>query len=249
MWLLLVFELISAHGGAMKFSHRYGFDPEYKNEPIVHDAPSWLKNMFFNNVLAPLLFIDGDNRYKNEERKPLGVKLLIETLCSENGHETDNHDFNSWSCWEAIEIRIKGLEWYQFYDAVETIGKLIKKNEAQYDVLWDSGSNEEYMFCSYRQKVNDLFSQHKVQWKLSEANQLETPLPRDLESRINAAESTLKSEDRFEPARVHYVKARDFALSPHKDYENSIKESISALESVGRVLYPKKKRWVMFLKK
>ncbi|WP_205455632.1 hypothetical protein, partial [Vibrio sp. LB10LO1] len=49
----------------MKFSHRFGFDPEYKNEPISQDAPNWLKNMFFLKVLEPLLYVDGDSRVSN----------------------------------------------------------------------------------------------------------------------------------------------------------------------------------------
>ncbi len=67
----------------MKFSHRFGFDPEYKNEPISRDAPKWLKNMFFLKVLEPLLYVDGDSRVSNNEQKPLGVKSLIERLCAE----------------------------------------------------------------------------------------------------------------------------------------------------------------------
>ncbi|MFP9134011.1 hypothetical protein ACLKZ7_13610 [Shewanella algae] len=73
----------------MKFSHRFGFDPEYKNEPISQDAPKWLKNMFFLKVLEPLLYVDGDSRVSNDDQKPLGVKSLIERLCAENGQETD----------------------------------------------------------------------------------------------------------------------------------------------------------------
>ena len=69
----------------MKFSHRFGFDPKYKNEPISEDAPEWLKNLFFLNVLEPLLYIDRDSRQKNVKSKPLGVKDLIGRLCTENG--------------------------------------------------------------------------------------------------------------------------------------------------------------------
>ena len=93
------------------------------------------------------------------------------------------------------------------------------------------------MFPSYRQKVNDLFSQHKIQWKLNDAGKLETSLPKDLETRVSAIDSTL--QDKFEPARVHYSKARSYILSPSKDPENSIKESVSAVESVCKTIYPK----------
>jgi hypothetical protein len=221
----------------MKFSHRFGFDPDYKNEPIRHDAPKWLKSMFFLKILEPLLYVDGDSRVKNEDKKPLGVKSLIERLCAKNGQETDHEDFDSWTCWDALKFRVQALEWYQFYDAVEIIGEMIKTNEYQYSDIWDYNDYEAFMFMSYRQKVNDLFSQHKVQWKLSESGRLESSLPRDLEVRVQQTDNQLK--DHFKPARKHYAKARAYILSPSTDPENSIKESVSAVESVCKAIYPK----------
>ena len=221
----------------MKFSHRFGFDPEYKNEPISEEAPNWLKSLFFINVLEPLLYIDGDSRQKNEESKPLGVKDLIERLCVENGHETDSEDFDSWTCLDALKCRLMNLEWYQFYDFVEITAIKIKEQEIEYSSAWENSRFESFMFPSYRQKVNDLFSQHKIQWKLNDAGKLETSLPKDLETRVSAIDSTL--QDKFEPARVHYSKARSYILSPSKDPENSIKESVSAVESVCKTIYPK----------
>lgn len=43
--------------------------------------------------------------------------------------------------------------------------------------------------------------------------------------------------DRFKPARTHYAKARAYTLGTHHDTDNSIKESISAIESVSRTIY------------
>jgi hypothetical protein len=220
----------------MKFSHRFGFDPEYKNEPISNDAPKWLKSLFFLNVLEPLLYIDGDSRQQNTESKPIGIKDLIERLCAENCQEADSEDYDSWSCWDALKCRITGLEWYQFYDFVEIVAMKVKEKEIDYNAAFDSSRFESFLFPSYRQKVNELFSQHKIQWKLNEAGKLETSLPKDLETRVSAIDSAL--QDKFEPARVHYSKARSFILSPSKDPENSIKESVSAVESVCKTIYP-----------
>ncbi|MEE3660828.1 hypothetical protein V2I52_02630 [Brenneria sp. g21c3] len=220
----------------MKFSYRHGFDPDYKNEPIREDAPSWLKSMFFVSILDKLIYVDGDSRVQNIENRPLGIKALIERLCAENGQETDNEDYDSFYCYESLKFRIQNLTWYQFYDAVELIGHLLKENDSKKTFSWGQKTYEEFSFSSYRQKVNDLFSTHKIEWKLNESAALETPLPTDLELRINQADASL--QDRFEPARRHYAKARYFALGSHKDPENSIKESISAVESVCRTFYP-----------
>jgi hypothetical protein len=228
---------ISRHRRVMKFSHRFGYDPEYKNEPISQEAPEWLKNLFFLNILEPLLYIDADSRQQNTESKPLGVKDLIERLCAETQTEMDQEDYDSWYCWDSLKARIKALEWYQFYDFVELVAKKIKIYEIECNKAWDSSAFEAFMYSSLKQKVNELFSTHKVQWKLNDAGHLETVLPKDLENRITLTEDGLK--DKFEPARVHYAKARNFILSPVKDSENSIKESVSAVESVCKSLYPK----------
>lgn len=45
--------------------------------------------------------------------------------------------------------------------------------------------------------------------------------------------------DRFEAARIHLAKARRFLSERPLDPENAIKEVTSALESVGRTIYPK----------
>ncbi|WP_431295567.1 AbiJ-NTD4 domain-containing protein [Rahnella sp. PAMC 25559] len=220
----------------MKFSYRHGFDPDYKNEPIREDAPPWLKSLFFATILDGLIYIDGDSRFPNNENKPLGIKALIERLCAENGQETDDEDHDSFYCYDSLKVRIQNLAWYQFYDVVELIGYLLKENDLKKTISWGQKTYEEFSFSSYRQKVNDLFSTHKIEWKLSESSSLETPIPTDLELKLNQADASL--QDRFEPARKHYAKARYFALGSHKDPENSIKESISAVESVCRTYYP-----------
>jgi hypothetical protein len=219
-----------------KFSHRHGFDPNYTNEPIREDAPEWLKRAFLTNILSPLLYVDGDSRVRNEERRPLGAKSLSARLAAETGIENTDEDLDSWYCSEALESRVLKLEWYQFYDFLEFVSAELKEREPDYEDLFDSDEYERFRFRAYRQSVNDLFSEHKVQWRLGLNGLIEAALPKDLESRLDVADSTMA--DDFEPARRHYAKARLFVLSPTKDPENSIKEAVSAMESVCRTLYP-----------
>ena len=44
--------------------------------------------------------------------------------------------------------------------------------------------------------------------------------------------------DEFEPAREHYRKANRYIAERPLDPENSIKEVVSAIESIGRVMFP-----------
>ena len=220
----------------MKFSYRHGFDPEYNKKPIREDAPEWLRSLFFVTVLDNFLYIDGDSRITNDENKPLGIKALIERLCAENGQETDHEDFDSWYCYDALKARLQHMRWFQFYDAVEIIGDLLRKRDVERGHTWGKKALEDITFTSYRQKLNELFASRNIDWKMNSAGRLETPLPNELEQKIDETNNLL--QDQFEPARRHYVKARAFALGAHKDPENSIKESISAIESMCRTYYP-----------
>lgn len=221
----------------MQFSQRYGFDPSRKKgEIIVEDAPEWLRQDFILNVLEPLTFIDGDSRYKNSDDRPLGIKSLNQRLCILTRREMEESDWDSWTCSEGLTFTLVNAEWWQFYDCIETIGEMLIKGESQYDGLVISDAYEEYKFPAYRQAVNRLFEKQVVGWRLNAQSQLETALPKELADRIEETGKYLTDE--YQAARIHWIKAKRYILGTDKDPENSIKESISALESVCRVIHP-----------
>ncbi|UST92745.1 AbiJ-NTD4 domain-containing protein [Pseudomonas siliginis] len=220
----------------MKFSHRNGFDPNRAEGPIVEDAPSWLRDDFFINVLSKLTYVDQDSRVKNKERFPLGIKSLNERLCVEVRREMDEGDWDSWTCQEGLAFTIKKCEWYQFYDCVEVIGEELQEIEPLYEDASGDIDVPKFTFAAYRARVNELFNKHQIGWRLNVKSQLESALPKDLSDRMETVEKQL---DQYEAAREHFRKAKRYALGTHKDPENSIKESVSAFESVGRVLYEK----------
>ncbi|EKT4496917.1 AbiJ-NTD4 domain-containing protein [Pseudomonas sp. CJQ_7] len=219
----------------MKFSHRNGFDPSRQMGPIVEDAPNWLRDDFYINILSKLVFVDLDSRVKNKENLPLGIKKLNERLCIETQREMDEDDWDSWTCSDGLAYTLKHCEWYQFYDCVEVVGVELKSYESYY--LHEPGSEFlKFTFNSYRSSVNELFAKHQVGWRLNSKSELESALPKQLADRLDGVESAI---DQFDAAREHFRKAKRYVLGTHKDYENSIKESVSALESVGKVLYDK----------
>ncbi|HEK1364478.1 hypothetical protein KZ854_13520 [Pseudomonas aeruginosa] len=221
----------------MRFSHRYGYDPLRKpGEVIVEDAPEWLRRDFIVSILDPLTFIDLDSRQKNTEERPLGIKTLNQRLCIATRTEMDDQDWDSWTCQASLELTLLRATWWQFYDCVEIIGTQLHQTEKKYESdpfpdVWD-----EFRFPAYRSKVNALFEQQMVGWRLNDQSQLEMALPKDLADRIEATSKSLTDE--FQSARAHYRKAKRYILGTTKDPENSIKESISALESVCRVIHP-----------
>lgn len=220
----------------MKFSHRNGFDPDRQQGPIIEGAPNWLRDEFFISVLSKLTFVDLDSRISNKEKLPLGIKKLNERLCIETQREMDEGDWDSWTCSGGLAYTIKHCEWYQFYDCVEVVGDELKSVKPIYDGACGFVDASKFTFDTYRAKVNAIFAKHQVGWRLNSRSQLESALPKDLADRIDDVEKKL---DQFDAAREHFRKAKRYALGTHKDCENSIKESVSAFESVGKVLYDK----------
>lgn len=221
----------------MEFSRRYGFDPQRTSSPIVEDAPDWLRAEFYLTVLGPLLYTDQDSRIPNPEQRPLGVKALHQRLSIVTRTKMDEYDWDSWTCWDGLERTLAQCTWWQFYDCVEVIGEQLLRTDKQYapGLDWD-GNFDEFRFSTYQLKVNALFEKSAVAWRLNAASALETALPKDLAHRIDNVQARLA--DAYQPARAHYVKAKKYMLGVSKDPENSIKESVSALESVLRTMYP-----------
>ncbi len=223
------------------FSKRYGYNPQNPSEPILEDAPSWLRVGYINQILNPFTYIDDDSRYENKSGSPVGIKALNETICVHFRMEIDAKITDSWYCVDFLHDLIKTSEWYQFYDIVEIVGQKAKEVEAYWrDSKWAqlyAERIEKYSFQSYRRAVNELFTTDNVSWRLDDDGYLKRELPEALGHRVETIQKELTDE--FEPAREHYKKAIRYANARPIDPENSIKEIVSAVESVGRVLYPK----------
>ena len=222
-----------------RFSRRFGFDPRLPKEPIIDDAPEGLRRAYMSEILDALTYIDGDSRYKNKEQRPLGIKHLIERLCVITLQDPDSEDYDSWYCADSLKNRILSCEWYQFFDFVELIGYEIRAIENQYEseFLWEDDEYPHFRFSGYKDSLNKLFIRERVGWRLDKEGHLQRALPKSLSSRLEKTDENLRDE--FEPARQHYQKARKYALQPNPDPENSIKEMVSAIESIARTIYPR----------
>jgi len=222
------------------FSRRYGYDPKIPPQPILEDAPAWLRIAYINQILNPFTFIDDDSRYDNAANSPLGIKALNETICFRLQKEIDSNIYDSWYCQEYLHGLINDGEWYQFYDIVEIVGKQIKTTESFW-VKSNSQSDKEqikrYGFHVYRKLVNDMFAENNVGWQLDSDGLLKREVPESLSENIKATQEELKGV--FEPAYEHSRKAARYIYERPLDPENAIKEIVSALESIGRTLYPK----------
>ncbi|KAA6093631.1 MULTISPECIES: AbiJ-NTD4 domain-containing protein [Pantoea] len=216
----------------MKFSHRHGYDPEFINKTFRDDAPRWVRKQYFKNILERLVC---DAMSQASQNKPIPVYDLINEILVMVDEEPDDYYLSHTPAIEVLRNLVMNIPWFRFYDTVETVAERIIYIDEE-DNFSQSRKNESVSFSAYRQRVNELFSEYNIDWKMNESGQLELPLPPFLEEKVKSTEERLADE--FRPARAHFAKARAFALGSHRDAENSIKESISAIESICKTFYP-----------
>lgn len=214
----------------MAFSRRFGYDPKQPTSPVLEDAPEWLRVDYLNLILQRITFVDGDPRYSNEGGRPIGIKAIHSAFCALLRAETDSKYSDSWYCWDELVSHLKACAWYHFYDFVELAGRQLSKEQDQHS--FNEHWIAEYGYGRYRDAVNELFAEHKVGWRLDDSSQLVRRVPEVLAKYVERTDTAL--QDRYEPARAHYRKARRYLFEHSLDPENSIKEIVSALESVAR---------------
>jgi len=216
-----------------KFSARFGYDPKLPKETILEDAPEGLRIAYLSSILEPLVYIDV-GRIETEENRPLGITQLSKQFCAMARQEMPEfHSFSS--VWDDLKWLLKNAAWFDFYNFVEKVGHNLVKIQAQFE--YSQTWLDDFGFESYSQRVNELFAEDRIGWRLNESSELVREIPKSLSTRLSATATRL--QDDFEPAREHYLKAVRYAYSRPLDPENAIKEITSAIESVGRVFYPK----------
>jgi hypothetical protein len=215
-----------------RFSIKYSYDKKIGNVPIIEDCPEWTRISFIS-ILEPLLFIDFDDRYTNEEDTPIGIKSLIKKICRICRQEMDNEEWDSWHCQDNLFHRLKSLEWYYFYDSVELIAKELLETENNH--FFDEKWIQKFGFKNFVNKINLLFKEDNIIWNLNNKGELTREIPTILSKTVEDTENELK--DNFEPARKHYKKALQYIYTYPIDPENGIKEIISAIESIGKSVF------------
>lgn len=211
-----------------KFSSRHGYDPRDSGPERLEDAPEWMRIQYTNGILDKLTYIDGDSRYSNEDNLPLGIKSLGEAFYVMLRKEPDTNIYDSFYAWETLKDLIRTVEWFHFYDFVELVGRELDKPKLI--------RVEKFSLNRYRVQVNEIFSENRIAWRMNTKGELQREMPKALQQLTDKAEKALGDE--FEPARAHYRKALRYAFERPVDPENSIKEIVSAIESVGKVFYP-----------
>lgn len=212
----------------MRFSARLEAS-KGKRAVILEDAPRPTRIGFIKGILGT--FVGSDGGYRQQRKEPLETSEVHHEFTALIRDEADPWDYDDQSAWGALTHHLKECQWAEFYDFVELLGALLIKKEAE------GPFDEPDHFKAYQTKVNALFQEDGIGWSLGDKSELYRQVPKSLAKRIAGSEALLT--DQFDTARVHYQKALTYLHQHPIDEANSIKEIVSALESVSRVLFPK----------
>lgn len=200
-----------------------------KRDSILEDAPRPTRIGFIKGILGD--FVGVDRGYRLGLKQPLEIGETHKAFVALVRDEADPWDYDNESEWGALTHHLKECEWTEFYDFVELLGSLLIRKEA------DSFIDAPEHFKDYQTRVNALFQEDGIGWSLGDKSELYRQVPKALAKRISATDAAL--QDRYSVARVHFQKALSYLHQHPIDEGNSIKETISALESVARVIFPK----------
>ena len=211
----------------MRFSSRLAASKGVR-AVVLEDAPRPTRVGYIKGVLGEFVGSLGSFRKQGE---PLDTQETHQAFIALIRDEADPWDYDRESSWGALTTHLKDCEWPEFYDFVELVGVLLLKKDD------DIPFGETEYFKSYQTKVNDLLQEDHIGWSLNDKSALYRQIPKPIGKRMQLAESKLG--DSYATARVHYQKAVTYLYQHPLDEANSIKEIVSALESVSRVLVPK----------
>lgn len=196
---------------------------------IVEDAPIPTRIGYIKGILPKFIGVDGG--YRDPRQQPLEIIEVHHAFIALTRKDMNPWEYDNTSELDALTCHIKGCIWGEFYDFTELVGRLLitKKNA-------DPSDNTEHFKC-YQNLVNELFKDDNIGWSLNDRAELIRQIPKFLAQRIETTESLLT--DGFDTARLHYQKSLRYLHQYPIDEANSIKEIVSAIESVAKGHFPK----------
>ena len=148
-----------------RFSSRFKYDPKLPKSVVVEDAPEGMRIAYMNAILAPLGW---ERRYddQNVEGRPLDVYALKVEFCANARQEMPDFPAGDRN-WSDLKDLLENASWFKFYDFVESVGKMLKSAEER-----DPFLVERFTFANYQQKLNELFGEDRIGWRLNDKSEL-----------------------------------------------------------------------------
>lgn len=168
-------------------------------------------DMLINRIIATISNYEQPSNYISHaiNQKPVLYELLLEFgIIGETGPYRTDHDRNIYHLQNYIK---KSKEWFTIYDVIESYLNL------------SSSSTVKFMTNEF----NRIFEDECFGYRISKKKVISITNRDEIKSVEKA------SQTHFSAVNMHIEKAiKLFSSRPQPDYENSIKESISAVESI-----------------
>ncbi len=222
------------------FSERYGFQKKdveallrTNSKGMTKELRTCLWNVYYDTSKAYLEFCkeQGDlfvEALAPSEKRGLFYESFIKPLISNYiGYPLNEIEGKSKDFIEDVLYKIFfKFQWFQVYDLIELLAETLKNNNPR-------------LFKNFQEQVNTALKKEFAPYRIVEGKIAPLNNEEEVKSVVSAFERT--KNDRFHPVHEHLTKALShLADRESPDYENSIKESISALESLMKIIFNNK---------
>lgn len=208
------------------FSDRYGIKP-LNTEMQVHDIDQRVRVMLVNSFRDWIYYIQ--NIYNGHDNIRIFYKVLIQDAFSEVFDFQKNTYYDMESFFKTYIINpILNNDYDEVFSLIEFLVKILPFFDFEY--------KREEKKKSIINKINEIFEKEYVGYRI--IDNIITPITDEIE--LQAINECIK--DIFTGCKEHINKALAYLSDrENPDYNNSVKESISAVESVCSVIVGKDK--------
>jgi len=202
----------------MKFSERYGYSPT--KDIQIKNINTNLKNSLWNQIITYVL---NPSQPPGFRQKANNIYLFIKNGIWGDHLKIPIDDFSTFHYIADLREIYNSLIWYKIYDLLEYIVK---------------NHPSERLKKIFIQECNRILKREISGYRfIDEIISIITS-----EEEIANVEEAMKDEDPFKPVSIHIKNAlKLFTDRKAPDYRNSIKESISAVESICNIITGEKK--------
>jgi len=129
---------------------------------------------------------------------------------------------------DSIRDKFYGLEWYEVYDLIEFL-----INNVRDSVTYSRVSGSRSTQGDFIAAIGTILQEERAPYKIIDGR----IIPLTSETEVAEIERALNVDDKYRAIRNHLGKALElYSKRPTPDYSNSIKESISAVEALARIV-------------
>lgn len=204
------------------FSQRIGFKP-IRTIIQRESADEELRNFLWNGLT--IFYFNRFGTWVNDTEESINI-LITRIWVRHYGNRLDELDNYAPKLISKLKEDFLGLSWNEMFDILEFIPNNYKRSD--YEGGYDNKTNNQ--FISF---ANDTLEEHLSAYRF--VDKLITEI--SSEEEIASIEEALQDTSKFKPVQTHLRRALEL-LADRKtpDYRNSIKESISAIESFSCIV-------------